>query len=139
MFGVYGDYISSRNQGPRKTATEEAAALFSMNGGAGAVVSLPDDLGINGNSHLMMQDNNNAFIADLIMNWYAEHVDTQTKPTWISIHREGESLKLTSPFRGIWEYSTNLIHNEWTPLSPTSSYEMIVAPEGSPRFFRQVH
>ena len=74
MFGVYGDYIDSRNQGSRKAGTEAAAVLFSQNGGVGEVVSLPDDLGINGNTHLMMQDNNNLFIADLIITWLCEHI-----------------------------------------------------------------
>lgn len=75
MFGVYGDYIGSRNQGSRKAATEAAAVLFSQNGGVGEVVSLPDDLSINGNTHLMMQDNNNTFIADMIIAWLNEHID----------------------------------------------------------------
>jgi pimeloyl-ACP methyl ester carboxylesterase len=69
MFGVYADYIESRNQGSRKAATENAAVLFSQNGGVGEVVSLPDDLEVHGNSHLMMQDNNNDFIAGLILEW----------------------------------------------------------------------
>ena len=69
LFGVYGDYIDSRNQGNRKAGTEEAARLFERNGGRGEVISLPDDLEIFGNTHLMMQDNNNRFIADLILEW----------------------------------------------------------------------
>jgi pimeloyl-ACP methyl ester carboxylesterase len=69
MLGVYGDYIDSRNQGGRKEATEAAAALFEQYGGTGDVVSLPDDHHIYGNTHLMMQDDNNDFIADLIMDW----------------------------------------------------------------------
>ena len=69
MFGVYGDYIESRNQGNRKAATEAAAELFIQNGGAGEVISLPDDLEIFGNTHLMMQDNNNDFVLSLILDW----------------------------------------------------------------------
>lgn len=69
MFGVYGDYVDSRNQGNRKIGTEAAAALFASNGGVGDVVSLPDDYGLFGNTHLMMQDDNNGFIADLILAW----------------------------------------------------------------------
>lgn len=72
MFGVYGDYIASRNQTIRKAGTEAAAQLFSDNGGVGEVVSLPDDLNVFGNSHLMMQDNNNEYIADLILNWLTQ-------------------------------------------------------------------
>lgn len=73
MLGIYGDYIDSRNQAGRKVATEEAAVLFNEHGGAGEVISLPDDHGIHGNTHLMMQDDNNDFIADLIMDWLADH------------------------------------------------------------------
>jgi len=69
LFGVYGDYIDSRNQGNRKAGTEAAAALFVQNGGKGEVVSLPDDLGVFGNTHLMMQDNNNDFVLRQYLDW----------------------------------------------------------------------
>lgn len=75
MFGIYGDYVESRNQTNRKLATEAAAELFAANGGAGEVVSLPDDLGINGNSHLLMQGRNNEFSAGLILDWLEENAD----------------------------------------------------------------
>lgn len=80
LIGVYGDYIDSRNQGNRKIATEAAAALHVQNGGRGEVISLPEELGISGNTHLMMQDDNSAFIADLILDWLAVHVDTRAAP-----------------------------------------------------------
>jgi pimeloyl-ACP methyl ester carboxylesterase len=76
LLGVYGDYIVSRNQGSRKLATEAAAALHIQNGGRGKVISLPEELAIFGNTHLMMQDGNSAFIADLILVWLAANVDT---------------------------------------------------------------
>jgi pimeloyl-ACP methyl ester carboxylesterase len=69
MLGVYGDYIESRNQAGRKAGTEAAAVLFGQNGGTGEVISLPEDLSIFGNTHLMMQDNNNIFVLGLIINW----------------------------------------------------------------------
>jgi pimeloyl-ACP methyl ester carboxylesterase len=69
MFGVYGDYIESRNQTNRKTALEASVALFIQNGGVAQVDSLPDDYGISGNTHLMMQDNNNGFVAGLYLAW----------------------------------------------------------------------
>jgi hypothetical protein len=34
------------------------------------VISLPDDLGIRGNSHMMMQDLNNLVILDVITEWW---------------------------------------------------------------------
>jgi pimeloyl-ACP methyl ester carboxylesterase len=76
MLGAYGDYIDSRNQSGRKEATEAAAALFGQYGGTGDVISLPEDHDVYGNTHLMMQDDNNALVADLIMAWLAD-LDTE--------------------------------------------------------------
>jgi pimeloyl-ACP methyl ester carboxylesterase len=69
MFGVYGDYITSRNQASRKTATESAATLFQNAGGIADVVSMPDDSSVYGNSHIMMQDKNNKYIFEVIELW----------------------------------------------------------------------
>ena len=69
MFGVYGDYIASRNQTGRKLATEEVAVLFKGAGGIADVVSLPDDSLVRGNSHIMMQDKNSAYIFNIIEHW----------------------------------------------------------------------
>jgi len=69
MLGVYADYIDSRNQGNRKTATTTAAELFEENGGVGEIIDLPEGYGVNGNSHIMMQGTNNAFISGLIIDW----------------------------------------------------------------------
>lgn len=69
MFGVYGDYIESRNQTSRKVALEASASLFIQNGGIAQVDSLPEDYGINGNTHLMMQDDNNVYVAGLYLSW----------------------------------------------------------------------
>ena len=41
-------------------------------GGDVTFVSLPD-MGIHGNSHMMMLDKNNLDIADIIMNWMDSH------------------------------------------------------------------
>ncbi len=80
MLGVYGDYIDSRRQGGRKEATEAAAALFREYGGMGQLISLPDDMGIYGNTHLMMQDDNSTFIAEMIASWLSDNMDTQPIP-----------------------------------------------------------
>jgi len=135
MIGVYGDYIDSRNQASRKAGTEAAATLFNQNGGVGEVISLPDDLGIHGNTHLMMQDNNNAFIAGLIVDWLAAHVDTKVIPLPISIRPDGAQLKLSSPVNGFWQTSTNF--TTWTNLSPVQSKEIMVSPARPAEFFRQ--
>jgi len=66
MFGVYGDYISSRNQTNRKLSTESAASLFNNAGGIADVVSLPEDSSVFGNSHILMQDKTvNIFLISL--------------------------------------------------------------------------
>ncbi|MEM9017472.1 MAG: EF-hand domain-containing protein, partial [Verrucomicrobiota bacterium] len=69
MLGVYGDYIESRSQTIRKDRTEAGAGLFRENGGAGAVIDLPRDYGVEGNSHLLMQGTNNGFSSGLILEW----------------------------------------------------------------------
>ncbi len=66
MFGVYGDYISSRNQTSRKLAVEEVAIRFQNAGGIADVVSLPDDSLVKGNSQLMMQDKNSYYVFEII-------------------------------------------------------------------------
>ncbi|MEM7146130.1 MAG: alpha/beta fold hydrolase [Verrucomicrobiota bacterium] len=136
MFGVYGDYIASRNQTNRKAATEAAALLFAQNGGAGEVVSLPDDLAINGNTHLMMQDNNSEFIADLIIDWLNANMNTACSPTQISLHKFGNKTILKSPVEGIWQSTTDFL--SWTPLSVESTRQLTVTSPTPRAFFRQV-
>jgi hypothetical protein len=46
-------------------------------GGDFTFISLPD-IGIHGNSHMFMQDKNNLEIANLIIDWIAEHVEHGT-------------------------------------------------------------
>lgn len=69
MFGVYGDFITSRNQTGRKEATEAAAILFQNAGGIADVVSIPDDSLVFGNSHIMMQDLNSLYVFNIIEHW----------------------------------------------------------------------
>lgn len=136
LIGVYGDYIDSRNQGNRKLATEAAAALHLQNGGRGEVISLPEELGIFGNTHLMMQDNNSAFIADLILDWLAANVDTKAARAQVGIALEGGQIRLSSRVEGIWQSSADLV--SWTNLSPVPSRGLLVPRSGAAMFFRQV-
>jgi pimeloyl-ACP methyl ester carboxylesterase len=69
MFGVYGDYITSRNQTSRKVAVESVSVKFQNAGGISDVVSLPDDSLVRGNSHLMMQDKNSNYVFNIIEHW----------------------------------------------------------------------
>jgi pimeloyl-ACP methyl ester carboxylesterase len=76
MFGVYGDYIASRNQTNRKLATEAAAVLFQNAGGVADVVSLPEDSLVFGNSHILMQDLNSEFVFNIIEHWLSSLAPT---------------------------------------------------------------
>jgi pimeloyl-ACP methyl ester carboxylesterase len=87
MFGVYADYIDSRSQTNRKDSLEASVSLFVQNGGVAEVVSLPDDLEVFGNTHLMMQDNNNVFVASLYLNWLDQF---EPEPTLFKDGFEGE-------------------------------------------------
>jgi hypothetical protein len=69
MFGVYGDYITSRNQTSRKVAVEIISVKFQNAGGISDVVSLPEDSLVKGNSHLMMQDKNSKYVFSIIERW----------------------------------------------------------------------
>jgi pimeloyl-ACP methyl ester carboxylesterase len=66
---LFGDYV---DQHPRwaaykKTDTEYGDAIKAA-GGSVDLVILPD-IGIKGNSHMLMQEKNNAAIADVIQKW----------------------------------------------------------------------
>lgn len=94
MLGVYGDYIASRGQSGRKTATIAAAELFTLNGGHGEILDLVENHNLRGNSHLMMQDNNNDFIANEVLEWLGAHANA--RPTG----RPGTG-RLTGPGRAM--------------------------------------
>ena len=66
---VYGDYIERDSRWPKIRATGVAFAdSIKAAGGSVDVVDLPQ-VGIKGNSHMMMMDKNNAEIAGLIQKW----------------------------------------------------------------------
>ena len=66
---MFGDYV---DQHPRWAAYKkidlEYAAAVRAAGGTVDVINLPD-IGIKGNSHMLMQDKNNAEIAEVIQKW----------------------------------------------------------------------
>ena len=63
---VYGDYVQERGQTGRKQACEATVEMINQNGGDAEMISLPD-MGIEGNSHLLMQGENNEEIAQKVM------------------------------------------------------------------------
>jgi hypothetical protein len=69
---VFGDYV---DQHPRWAAFKKIDLAYAdairAAGGSVDVVNLPER-GITGNSHMLMQDKNNAQIADLIQKWLAD-------------------------------------------------------------------
>jgi hypothetical protein len=66
---LFGDYVE---QHPRwatyKKIDREYAAAVRAGGGTVDVINLPE-IGIKGNSHMLMMDKNNAEIADVIQKW----------------------------------------------------------------------
>jgi pimeloyl-ACP methyl ester carboxylesterase len=66
---IYGDYIARDSRWPRMRATGLAFAdALRAAGGSVEVVDLPQ-IGIKGNSHMIMMDKNNAEVAALIERW----------------------------------------------------------------------
>ncbi|MFZ0623919.1 MAG: esterase, partial [Pseudolabrys sp.] len=69
---VYGDYISLDSRWPkmRQIGLDYVEAVHAA-GGNVDVVNLPE-VGIKGNSHMLMMDKNNGQVADLIQKWLAD-------------------------------------------------------------------
>jgi pimeloyl-ACP methyl ester carboxylesterase len=69
---VFGDYVDEH---PRWAAFKKIDLAYAdavrAAGGSVDVVNLPE-VGIRGNSHMLMQDKNNGQIADLIQKWLAD-------------------------------------------------------------------
>jgi len=74
---VYADYINEGGQTNRKALSEAITDAILQQGGVAGLIDLPAQ-DVFGNTHLMMQDNNNEFIAAQIMDWIDTNVDTQT-------------------------------------------------------------
>jgi pimeloyl-ACP methyl ester carboxylesterase len=74
---VWGDYSvgakNTVNGDKRREGCVQAAKLIRSAGGRASVLLLPD-IGIPGNSHMLMMDKNNLQIADVLQKWIAEHV-----------------------------------------------------------------
>ena len=53
----------------RYASCRQASETVAAAGGRAQTIHLPEDRGIVGNSHLMMQDRNNNEIGDMILEW----------------------------------------------------------------------
>jgi len=66
---LFGDYVElSPRWAPRLKACREFVAAVNKAGGKAEVVVLPE-IGIPGNSHMLMQDSNSLEIAELLVAW----------------------------------------------------------------------
>ena len=66
---IYGDYIDRDSRWPSIRKTQMDLNQKYINAGASVdVINLPE-IGIKGNSHMMMMDKNNLQIAELIEDW----------------------------------------------------------------------
>jgi pimeloyl-ACP methyl ester carboxylesterase len=74
IFVVFGDNVALSTQATGwLTSAQTTTAAVTAIGGNAKVVPLPT-LGILGNSHMMMMDNNNEQIADIIEKWISRNV-----------------------------------------------------------------
>jgi len=79
---MFGDHLGDvQAAGPANwKASYEGCEKFVQQvkdaGGDGEMMSLPN-LGIKGNSHMLMQDRNNLELADLLLAWIDRHVESR--------------------------------------------------------------
>jgi pimeloyl-ACP methyl ester carboxylesterase len=71
--GVYGDFIEERNQTGRLEACLATAAGLKARGAPAKVIELTKK-GIQGNSHLMMQDKNSGRVARIVHRWLKKNL-----------------------------------------------------------------
>ena len=74
FLAVYGDFIEERGQAGRLGACRSTAETLAKRGVPADMLVLPE-IGIAGNTHLMMQDDNNDDIAGRIVTWIIDNVD----------------------------------------------------------------
>jgi pimeloyl-ACP methyl ester carboxylesterase len=71
---MFGDYVDeSPRWAPRLKSCREFITAANAAGGKAELLLLPD-IGIRGNSHMLMQDRNSLQIADLLMTWIERHI-----------------------------------------------------------------
>ena len=71
---LFGDYVElSQRWAPRLKLCREFVDNTNKAGGNAALWVLPD-MGIKGNSHMLMQDRNSLDIAALLVNWINKNV-----------------------------------------------------------------
>ncbi|HZM58140.1 MAG TPA: hypothetical protein VFB85_00055 [Vicinamibacterales bacterium] len=78
---MFGDHLGDVQGGPANWASsyescEKYVQRVKTAGGDAEMMHLPK-LGIRGNSHMLMQDRNNLQLADLILKWIDQHVESK--------------------------------------------------------------
>jgi pimeloyl-ACP methyl ester carboxylesterase len=76
LLELFGDYLDvpAVTGGPRYAARKAVVdRINKIEGGRAAIVSLPD-VGMRGNSHMVMQDRNNLQVADYLLEWLGKNV-----------------------------------------------------------------
>ena len=69
LLQLEGDFMTDAAKNARKAITARLASL----GGDATTIVLPE-IGIHGNTHMMMLDKNNEQVADVIEAWISQHV-----------------------------------------------------------------
>lgn len=71
---LWGDYVDlSPRWAPRLKGCRDFVTAADAAGGKAEILVLPD-VGIHGNSHMLMQDNNSLQIAGMLSAWMGKHV-----------------------------------------------------------------
>jgi hypothetical protein len=71
---LFGDYVDqSTRWAPRLKLCREFVQAANAAGGKAELTLLPD-IGMHGNSHMLMQDKNSLAIADWLVGWINQHV-----------------------------------------------------------------
>ena len=72
---LWGDYVDlAPRWAPRLKACRAFVEAVNKAGGKAEIVVLPD-IGIKGNSHMLMHDDNSLALADMVLAWIAKHVE----------------------------------------------------------------
>jgi hypothetical protein len=72
FLSVFGDYLEGTMWQPYADECRELAAKLGATGGTAWHVALAD-IGITGNSHMLMMEDNSAELADLLIRWLDDH------------------------------------------------------------------
>lgn len=74
FLSIWGDHLDrgAPSMLTRYESCRKASDMIAAAGGDATTINLPEDRGIQGNTHLMMQDKNNMEIGDIVIAWLAD-------------------------------------------------------------------